>query len=418
MGRKKKYSFLISLVGLFTVFCAFSSTCYATSINDFQYSDFEKLFEYIENNSTILHANLITNYNNNLKNNTNSKQFLFNSVKNRAIAVGVTDISQIIFIFRQTTISVFYNNNGIGDILPHVKATENYQSPYYYTYFTYVDDLGNGVSGAYSELRINYSTPEFYNGTLKSGSSHDGWCKSPIVYDVNNSIFSCFSSLNFGFPYSSAYVKKYQYSTYSWRWNNNSIILEQSAPEPEPEQPSGDTSGDISGSGTITNPSGEITGNIDLSGIESSLNNIENKIPTSGEIANVISGEVGKITDTLTSQPDISDTVITSEDIESALNFEFESDPYANFWLELTNGLKNALLGTKRTIDITFQSRTWTIDLDDFAVLPAWLKIILTPFSTVFFVWVLVRWWKVILDKITSGNVDSVLKENSEERYF
>lgn len=199
--------------------------------------------------------------------------------------------------------------------------------------------------------------------------------------------------------------------------NNGNFTYSNTLIPDEPETPD-EPSGDSSTTGTITNPSGDITGNIDLRSIENSLNNIENKIPTSGDIAGVISGEVGKITDTLTSQPDISDTVITSDDIESALNFEFESDPYANFWLELTNGLKNALLGTKRTIDITFQSRSWTIDLDDFAVLPAWLKNILTPFSTVFFVWILVRWWKVILDKITSGNVDSVLKENSEERYF
>ena len=57
---------------------------------------------------------------------------------------------------------------------------------------------------------------------------------------------------------------------------------------PAPDLPSGDTSGETGGestTGQITNPSGEVTGQIDLTNIENSLTNIENKIPSSGDIS-------------------------------------------------------------------------------------------------------------------------------------
>lgn len=198
----------------------------------------------------------------------------------------------------------------------------------------------------------------------------------------------------------------------------------------EPENP--DTSVDTGETGTIKNNSGDKTGSIDLSGIQSGINNVQNQISgdtqkvidnqnenTQG-IINALSGETEKITNTLTDSADdlIDNTIITSGDIESALNFEIAQDPYSNFWFTLTNNLKSALLGTKRSIDIFFQGETWTISLDEYMTLPSWLVIILTPFSTAFFTWVLVRQIKLIFDKISSGNVDSLLKENSEERYL
>ena len=240
--------------------------------------------------------------------------------------------------------------------------------------------------------------------------------QSEFTYSGDSQV-NIYGVCSFNMPNS---INVYRNNQYVYNWNTFVIQNSEHVP-PEPEVPSGEPSGDI-GSGTITNPSGEITGNIDLSGIEngiskinSNLNNIENKIPTSGEIQNVISGEIGKVTETLTTVPDISNTEISSGEIIDSLGFELASDRYSNFWLTLTNNLKSALLGVNRTIQITFQGNTWTISLDDFAILPAWLIIIITPFSTCFFVWILAKWWKLIINKLTSGNVDSLLKENSQE---
>lgn len=80
--------------------------------------------------------------------------------------------------------------------------------------------------------------------------------------------------------------------------------------------------------GTITNPSGDITGTVNLQPIEQGITNIQNQISGDSQriienqnqntqtIVNTISGEVGKINNTLTNVPDISNTIITSGDIE------------------------------------------------------------------------------------------------------
>lgn len=185
---------------------------------------------------------------------------------------------------------------------------------------------------------------------------------------------------------------------------------------------------DTGNTGDITDDEGNITGSIDLSGIQNQLGTINNNIndgvdniiDNQNQNTQAIVGSIDNLNETLIDDADelIEDTKITSGDIESALGFKIVSDPYSNFWFTLTNNLKNALLGTKRSIDITFQNRTWTISLDDYMVLPPWLTIILIPISTAFFTWVLVRQWKHIFDKLSSGNIDSILKENSEERHF
>lgn len=107
------------------------------------------------------------------------------------------------------------------------------------------------------------------------------------------------------------------------------------------------------------------------------------------------------------------------EILNGALGFDFAEDPYANFWYELTTGLSGALTGVNRTWNIEFLGQTHTINLDniDITYSPA-LNVFLTTTSTVACIWVLVKWWKVIIDKLTSGNMDEVLAMNEEERHY
>lgn len=426
MGVKKKFRGGLKLLLLlsFGILLGMCSTCYASITKEFLDYSVDYLYNSKDKVNITLSSTQNAVFENFRTSDTIKNQFIncVDSYLNNYNIINLTDVNCFMYLYYPSS------TDGItfACIFSNASAPQGYENIGYVRFYPYADKLyfrAYGTSTDYIYVFLinvkSTSASQNYKYKLKAGEDM-GYSSQPYlnldyinfneehsIITIDN-IFACA-----GLPA--------VYSVYPFTSNSTTypMILKDSngnygTSSPEPDEPSGDSGS----TGTITNPSGEVTGNIDLNGIENSLNNIENKIPTSGDIAGVISGEVGKITDTLTSQPDISNTVITGDDIESALNFEFESDPYANFWLELTNGLKNALLGTKRTIDITFQSRTWTIDLDDFAVLPAWLKIILAPFSTVFFVWVLVRWWKVILDKITSGNVDSVLKENSEERYF
>lgn len=193
-------------------------------------------------------------------------------------------------------------------------------------------------------------------------------------------------------------------------------------PSPEPT-PSGD-SGDYIPSGTITNPSGEVTGNIDLTGIENGLTNIQNQISgDSQKIINTISGETQKVINTLTDLPDLSGETITSNQITDNIDFGLINNNstlngYSNFWFDLTNGLRSALTGNVRSINIDFRDETYTISLDDFAIqLPQQLKFILNMTSTIYFIFIIIKWWKIIIDKITSGDIDEVLALNEEERH-
>ena len=93
------------------------------------------------------------------------------------------------------------------------------------------------------------------------------------------------------------------------------------------------------------------------------------------------------------------------------------ADPYANFWLEMTNGLRSSLTGNVRQIPVDWLGYQGTFNLDGLINYPTSIKNILTSVSTVSMVWLLVKWWKIIIDKLTSGDMDEVLALNEEERY-
>ena len=181
--------------------------------------------------------------------------------------------------------------------------------------------------------------------------------------------------------------------------------------------PSGDPGGDTPGG------SGD-SGNVDLSGIESgindinnNLNNIENKIPSSGDIKDIISGETSKVTETITTVPDLSGETITSGEIQGSLNLDFMADPYSNFWYELTTGLSHALTDDVRSYDMPWlNGYTYTFNLDTWGFkLPDSLQLILMSASTISLVWIIAKYWKIIVDKISSGSIDEVLAMNEEE---
>lgn len=147
---------------------------------------------------------------------------------------------------------------------------------------------------------------------------------------------------------------------------------------------------------TITNSSGDTSsGEIDLSGIQSGI---------------------GDINSSLTNELNLSGEIISSGDITSSLGFDLATDPYANFWYNLTTGLSTALSTSVRTISITFQNRTYTINLDDYTTkTPTALKIFFATISTFFVLFGLFKFVKLTINKITSGDVDSLLKSNQNE---
>lgn len=105
------------------------------------------------------------------------------------------------------------------------------------------------------------------------------------------------------------------------------------------------------------------------------------------------------------------------ETLNGALGFDFAEDPYSNFWFEMTQGLSTALTGNVREIPVNWLGYQGVFDLDNLGFnYPAPFRLILTSASTVSMVWLLVKWWKIIIDKLTSGDMDEVLAMNEEER--
>lgn len=223
---------------------------------------------------------------------------------------------------------------------------------------------------------------------------------------INNSYFYSTSALN---------VVQPDYNTY-----NTVYILKSfyEPPTPTPTPTPIPTPGDGS-SGTITDNNGQVTGSIDLSGIENGIKDVQNQISgDTQKIVNSISGESQKLINTITDQPDLSQTEITEEQITDAIGFDFMADPYENFWLQMTTGLSGSLTGSVRQLPINILGYQGVFDLDNLNFnYPASIRLILTSITTVCMVWILVKWWKIIIDKLTSGDMDEVLAMNEEERY-
>lgn len=84
----------------------------------------------------------------------------------------------------------------------------------------------------------------------------------------------------------------------------------------------------------------------------------------------------------------------------------------------MTQGLSSALTGSVRQIPVVWLGYQGVFDLDKLGFnYPPAFKVILTSASTVSMVWLLVKWWKIIIDKLTSGDMDEVLAMNEEERH-
>lgn len=153
---------------------------------------------------------------------------------------------------------------------------------------------------------------------------------------------------------------------------------------------------DSGATGVITNESGDITGGVDLTGIQVGLNNLNNN---------------------LTSQPDISNITISSGEIESSLGFELASNPYENFWLSFTNGFRNALTSnTKTYIDIDFLGYVYRYDLSNVHnPLPADLKTFISLICTALLTYQMLKEVKILVNDIQKGGIITTTSANALE---
>ena len=333
LGRKKKYFFLILLVGLFTAFCVSSSICYATTDNIIITENEYDIIKTMPNICyvTQLGYSSVSDYHvNQVLNGLNSvtssdfctfwNSTVLDEISDYGLASYNLTKTQLTFQFINTgydyncKLRVFISNNQIGNNLGFLRMT-NYQSVYYsisayddYIYYFDVDiDSGS----------ISMSSIDFLDS--RSGGSDYSYNYIDIedsIIDVNG--VCGFYGIQTLYYNDLPYIIKYSVSEY---------LVE---PDPEP-----DNSGDI-GTGTTGNiydNSGDKTGSIDLTNIENGIGNINSSINEQGQaiienqnentetIVNTISGEVNKITNILTDEPNLEDINITSGDIQRSFRF-------------------------------------------------------------------------------------------------
>lgn len=204
-----------------------------------------------------------------------------------------TTLTRILFIFSNAGVPGNVENLGFLEIkynysvpvaLGNVSCRGSSQDKIYIMILSYKDSFSyqNKILTGSSNLNTPYIYANFeYNDDLSVVTSKVG-------------SFAGIPSIYMPYPFSSSGTIYPMIIT-----STSGNYKKQEQPELPPEE-SGDTGG--GNTGNITNPSGDITGNIDLSGIEQgigninqNLENIEDKIPTSGDIkdsttAGVIAG--------------------------------------------------------------------------------------------------------------------------------
>lgn len=173
---------------------------------------------------------------------------------------------------------------------------------------------------------------------------------------------------------------------------------------------SGDVSGDTSGDNT------DITERLDK--ISNDLGRIEEKIPTSGDIQQATTaGVTSGLTDYFGGSGDANfeDKQYTSGEVLEKIDFKPIENPNANFWLELTNILNNALTGSGGQVVFKWFGNEYTITPNQIVPpYPNELQILLTTVSTVVVILIIAKWVKIIADTSQEGNLDQLLEMNEE----
>lgn len=307
---KKKYhgGLKAFLLLLFIMLLGLSSISYARDIpliENISSGDVRAIFTYISDN--------ISSWNPYEDNGSRFKTYISNLISNDSRILNITQFLQQHFNENQniynTVIVVYYsnnfyniaflpNNNGYGEF-NHIMCTQTYNNSwvYYYYNFKTIDDNYNNTSVNYINISCNHvsnletlTNPDsVFNVTISGKNNYqivniDGiegnFYKIPFIFGLKESAYD-----DVYVPNATIYSKFRSESDYSWIKIYDMCILPSFIYTPSFPQPSGDSNSGESIVGQITNNSGEVTGSINLKPIEDNLNRIEEKIPSSGDIA-------------------------------------------------------------------------------------------------------------------------------------
>lgn len=410
-GIALKVAMLFMLV--FTLQTISCPICYAGVDDNFSQNELDQINDYFDTDFDLTHLN-------------NAYSRLKSFYSNKGITINKLNVLfQYQYLNNSTYsyyVTLFANNGTFNNSLDYLCFFVSNSTDYVKT-ITSVDDVENRK--IYGQYIFKYK-----NGNFDSNSG-TGNLTSPInsafsPYSINGNFFSSTNILTtantqaFYFYDNNNIIKSY--------FSSNYINLDGYTPvEPEPDEPSGDNSGDVP-----INPSGDSGGGgtIDYT---NQLNNINNSINTQGQaiisnqnqntqtIVNTISGETQKVIGTLTEPADIDNTTISSGDFSNIVDFSpinnnQEYTAISNLWYELLIAFSNALTNVNRSVNIEFRGQIFTINLDDFTLnVPTALKIFLASFTTAYVVIYISKNIKHIIEDIQTASIDNVANKLTED---
>lgn len=285
------------------------------------------------------------------------------------------------------------NGTFANEDIPYIKLV---YGSYYVDYLNYVSDENSEGTRAYSF--------SIYNGSLSNSQTFVRLSEINIdttnedAYEIGGKMFSWTES------YTVVYRDNWAFLTNALNGlliSENEYLRPEIPEEPDnPDNPSGDT-------GT-----GDYTGQ--LNQIQGSLNNIENKIPTSGDMQGIISKETDKVINFMSGDADFNKEYTSGEILEK-IDFTPIENPTANFWYELTQILNNALTGSGGNVVFKWFGNEYTITPEMInPPYPEELRVLLTTVSTVVVIFIIAKWIKIIADTSQGGNLDQLLEMNEE----
>lgn len=456
MDHKKKYlgrsSLLFGLL-LFLLLGFSSTTCYArTELTDDEATyiwNYLVSNQYSENidNGTIYNGYFTSSNTSINRKDVSSNIQNFKSYFNNNNTLDF-NINNLIVISRWYNYSTsyevdlyFYNcNNTFSDSLDYLYIEKN-QNTDNFSIKAYNPD--NNTTGTINGVRLNiYINPSMSTFTFR-GFNNTSAGTLPFIFKLTNNYNSQYSTQNVILENYPGIVSFKNTGVIYSNWNGLNYFSEPQSyflktlysgggDSPViPDEPIPDTGN----TGEITDNNGDVTGQIDLSGIQNGIGQINNSINNQGQaiidnqnqntqsIIDNQNNNTEQITDTLTESADdtINNTNITSGDFADIVDFtpitnNQEYTAISNLWYELLTGFSNALTNVNRVLNIEFRGQQYEINLDNFSVfIPASLKVFFGTLCTVWVVIYISKNTKHLVEDIQTASIDNVANKLTED---
>lgn len=179
--------------------------------------------------------------------------------------IAYTNSSQVV-----DSIFVLFSNNELGNKAHHLWLS-NYSANNSFC-LTYINDNLAFVDGTFYSISFN-AVGSITNFSPSNLGYKKAFNNSNLSYSTSPNVINSLTFASYGVPADINFNDEWFYTSTSVI----PVVVPEPTPTPTPE------STPIPGTGTITNNSGDKTGNIDLSGIENGIDNINQSINEQGQ---------------------------------------------------------------------------------------------------------------------------------------